>query len=238
MSVIQLGEKKMMKILLVDDDLELGTMLSEYLIAEGFNASLVLTGKAGIEGAMSGEYSAMILDIMLPDMSGIDVLRQVRKNRRLPIIMLTAKGDNIDRVIGLEMGADDYMPKPCYPRELVARLRAVLRRVEEQHENHSDASIITYGDLTLNPATRSSEWRGAMFDLTASEFNLLELLLRSPDRVVSKDELSEKGLGRPREAYDRSIDVHISNIRQKLASLDGGDIMTIETVRSIGYRIR
>jgi len=228
----------MMKILLVDDDLELGTMLSEYLIAEGFNASLVLTGKAGIDGAMSGEYSAMILDIMLPDMSGIDVLRQVRKNSRLPIIMLTAKGDNIDRVIGLEMGADDYMPKPCYPRELVARLRAVLRRVEEQQEAPSDSSIIHYGDLTLNPATRSSQWRGALFDLTASEFNLLELLLRAPERVVSKDELSEKGLGRPREAYDRSIDVHISNIRQKLASLEGGDILTIETVRSIGYRIR
>jgi len=227
-----------MKILLVDDDLELGTMLCEYLIAEGFDANLVLSGKAGVEGAMSGEYSAMILDIMLPDMSGIDVLRQVRKNSRLPIIMLTAKGDNIDRVIGLEMGADDYMPKPCYPRELVARLRAVLRRVEEQQDTHSDSSTINYGDLTLNPATRSSEWQGVAFDLTASEFNLLELLLRSPERVVSKDELSEKGLGRPREAYDRSIDVHISNIRQKLASLKGGEVMTIETVRSIGYRIR
>ncbi len=121
-----------MNILLVDDDFELGTMLSEYLIAEGFAASLVLTGKAGVDGALSGDYHAMILDIMLPDMSGIDVLRQVRQHGRLPIIMLTAKGDNIDRVIGLEMGADDYMPKPCYPRELVARLRAVLRRVEEQ----------------------------------------------------------------------------------------------------------
>ena len=105
-----------MKILLVDDDVELGTMLSQYLIGEGFDASLVLTGKAGVEGALSGDYTAMILDIMLPDMSGIDVLRQVRQNSRIPVIMLTAKGDNIDRVIGLEMGADDYMPKPCYPR--------------------------------------------------------------------------------------------------------------------------
>jgi two-component system OmpR family response regulator len=227
-----------MKILLVDDDLELGTMLSEYLIAEGFNASLVLTGKAGIDGALSGEYTAMILDIMLPDMSGIDVLRQVRKNSRLPIIMLTAKGDNIDRVIGLEMGADDYVPKPCYPRELVARLRAVLRRFEEQPEVRSASAPVNYGDLTLNPSTRSSEWRGKEFELTASEFNLLELLLRSPERVVSKDELSEKGLGRPREAYDRSVDVHISNIRQKLLTLPGAEALTIETVRSIGYRIR
>ena len=226
-----------MKILLVDDDLELGTMLSQYLIAEGFDASLVLSGKAGVEGALSGQYSAMILDIMLPDMSGIDVLRQVRQNSRLPVIMLTAKGDNIDRVIGLEMGADDYMPKPCYPRELVARLRAVLRRVEEQPAAVENKDVISWGELTLNPATRISEWQQKPFDLTASEFNLLDLLLRSPERVVSKDELSEKGLGRPREAYDRSVDVHISNIRQKLAALTH-DTINIETVRSIGYRIR
>lgn len=226
-----------MKILLVDDDLELGTMLSEYLTAEGFNASLVLTGKAGVDGALSGEYIAMILDIMLPDMSGIDVLRDVRKKSRMPIIMLTAKGDNIDRVIGLEMGADDYMPKPCYPRELVARLRAVLRRFDERPEEVDDEIAINFGELTLNPSTRSSEWRGKPFDLTASEFNLLELLLRAPERVVSKDELSEKGLGRPREAYDRSVDVHISNIRQKLGALTD-NALSIETVRSIGYRIR
>ncbi|MEN5017586.1 response regulator transcription factor [Erwinia sp. Eh17-17] len=226
-----------MKILLVDDDLELGTLLSQYLIAEGFDASLVLMGRAGVEGALSGNYSAMILDIMLPDMSGIDVLRQVRQHGRLPVIMLTAKGDNIDRVIGLEMGADDYMPKPCYPRELVARLRAVLRRVEEQPAVPDNKEVAGWGELTLNPATRVSEWQKKPFDLTASEFNLLDLLLRSPDRVVSKDELSEKGLGRPREAYDRSVDVHISNIRQKLAALTH-DTINIETVRSIGYRIR
>ncbi|WP_411754997.1 response regulator transcription factor [Serratia sp. (in: enterobacteria)] len=226
-----------MKILLVDDDLELGTMLSEYLTAEGFNASLVLTGKAGVEGALSGDYTAMILDIMLPDMSGIDVLREVRKKSRLPIIMLTAKGDNIDRVIGLEMGADDYVPKPCYPRELVARLRAVLRRFEEQPEAVDKVSVLSFNELTLNPSTRSSAWQGKAFDLTASEFNLLELLLRWPERVVSKDELSEKGLGRPREAYDRSVDVHISNIRQKLGALTDNRL-SIETVRSIGYRIR
>jgi two-component system OmpR family response regulator len=174
---------------------------------------------------------------MLPDMSGIDVLREVRKKSRLPIIMLTAKGDNIDRVIGLEMGADDYVPKPCYPRELVARLRAVLRRFEEQPEAVDKVSVLSFNELTLNPSTRSSAWQGKTFDLTASEFNLLELLLRSPERVVSKDELSEKGLGRPREAYDRSVDVHISNIRQKLGALTDNRL-SIETVRSIGYRIR
>ncbi|NDL65435.1 response regulator transcription factor [Acerihabitans arboris] len=226
-----------MKILLVDDDQELGKMLSEYLTAEGFATSLVLTGKEGVIGALSGDYTAMVLDIMLPDMSGTDVLRQVRKSSRIPIIMLTAKGDNIDRVIGLEMGADDYMPKPCYPRELVARLRAVLRRFDELRDEPVEAGAVRYGELTLNPATRSSQWQGVSFDLTASEFNLLELLMRTPDRVVSKDDLSEKGLGRRREAYDRSVDVHISNIRQKLSVLPGSNL-SIETVRSIGYRIR
>lgn len=195
---------------------------------------MVLTGQEGGDGALSGDYTAMILDIMLPDMSGTDVLRQVRKSIRMPIIMLTAKGDNIDRVIGLEMGANDYMPKPCYPRELVARLRAVLRCFDERPEQ---AGVASFGDLLLNPATRTSLWQGKPFDLTASEFNLLELLIRAPDRVVSKDDLSEKGLGRRREAYDRSVDAHISNIRQKLTLLPGSSL-GIETVRSIGYRIR
>ncbi|TCW00486.1 response regulator transcription factor [Biostraticola tofi] len=226
-----------MNILLVDDDRELGKMLSEYLTAEGFATSLVLTGKEGVEGALSGQYTAIILDIMLPDMSGTDVLRQVRKSSRIPIIMLTAKGDNIDRVIGLEMGADDYMPKPCYPRELVARLRAVLRRFDELPDKTVPEGIVTYDKLTLNPATRGSLWQDKPFDLTASEFNLLELLMRAQDRVVSKDDMSEKALGRRREAYDRSIDVHISNIRHKLSLLPGCTL-SIETVRSIGYRIR
>lgn len=135
------------------------------------------------------------------------------------------------------MGADDYMPKPCYPRELVARLRAVLRRFDERPEQPAEAGVESFGDLILNPATRTSLWRGKAFDLTASEFNLLELLIRAPDRVVSKDDLSERGLGRRREAYDRSVDVHISNIRQKLSLLPGSSL-GIETVRSIGYRIR
>ncbi|WP_347254290.1 response regulator transcription factor [Leminorella grimontii] len=225
-----------MQILLVDDDVELGSMLKEYLTAEGFSATVALTGQDGVDGALSGRYGAMILDIMLPDMSGIDVLNKVRKQSRIPIIMLTAKGDNIDRVIGLEMGADDYVPKPCYPRELVARLRAVLRRFEEHIEPPSGA-VATFRELSLDSSQRISAWKGTPFELTASEFNLLLLLVREKDRVVSKDELSEVGLGRPREAYDRSVDVHISNIRQKLGQV-AGDALSIETVRSIGYRIR
>ncbi|KGD72430.1 CpxR [Tatumella morbirosei] len=226
-----------MKILLVDDDHELGTMLSQYLEGEGFATELVTTGKEAISSAASGQYNAMILDIMLPDMSGIDVLRQIRQRSRLPVIMLTAKGDNIDRVIGLEMGADDYVPKPCYPRELVARLRSVMRRIDEQPAPAEKKDVLMRGELTLNPATRVTAWKGEAFDLTASEFNLLELLMSASDRVVSKDELSEKALGRQREAYDRSVDVHVSNIRQKLSKLTN-DQLNIETVRSIGYRIR
>ncbi|HHQ4474781.1 response regulator transcription factor [Aeromonas sp. S41-2] len=223
-----------MKILLVDDDLELGTMLSEYLGGEGFTTTHVLTGKSGVQHALSGNYAAVVLDIMLPDLNGSEVLRQIRHASQIPVIMLTAKGDNIDRVIGLEMGADDYVPKPCYPRELVARLRAVLRRVEPA-KTGKDNSLRLAG-LTLSPATRQCHWQASPLELTATEFNLLELLLRSPERVVSKDELSLHGLGRPREPYDRSVDVHICNIRQKLQAL-AGEAIGIETVRSIGYRL-
>lgn len=225
-----------MKILLVDDDLELGTMLSEYLGGEGFATTHVLTGKSGVQHALSGNYAAVVLDIMLPDLNGSEVLRQIRRDSRIPVIMLTAKGDNIDRVIGLEMGADDYVPKPCYPRELVARLRAVLRRVEPVPANPGKEQGLRLGELVLSPATRQCHWQTQPLELTATEFNLLELLLRSPERVVSKDELSLHGLGRPREPYDRSVDVHICNIRQKLQAL-AGDAIGIETVRSIGYRL-
>lgn len=225
-----------MKILLVDDDLELGTMLSEYLGGEGFATTHVLTGKSGVQHALSGNYAAVVLDIMLPDLNGSEVLRHIRRDSRIPVIMLTAKGDNIDRVIGLEMGADDYVPKPCYPRELVARLRAVLRRVEPAPANPGKEQGLRLGELVLSPATRQCHWQTQPLELTATEFNLLELLLRSPERVVSKDELSLHGLGRPREPYDRSVDVHICNIRQKLQAL-AGDAIGIETVRSIGYRL-
>ncbi|EPC4028455.1 response regulator transcription factor [Aeromonas salmonicida] len=225
-----------MKILLVDDDLELGTMLSEYLGGEGFVITHVLAGKSGVQHALSGNYVAVVLDIMLPDINGSEVLRQIRHDSMIPVIMLTAKGDNIDRVIGLEMGADDYVPKPCYPRELVARLRAVLRRVEPAPAPAGKGDGLRLAELTLSPATRQCHWQGEPLELTATEFNLLELLLRAPERVVSKDELSLHGLGRPREPYDRSVDVHICNIRQKLQAL-AGEAIGIETVRSIGYRL-
>lgn len=225
------------RILLVDDDAELSAMLGEYLAAEGFEADSVLNGEAGVDAALSGKYAAVVLDVMLPRLSGVEVLRRIREKSRVPIIMLTAKGDNIDRVVGLEMGADDYVPKPCYPRELVARLRAVLRRTGEAEPARGSAEWLIAGPLKLSPALRQVICNGDAVELTVSEFNLLETLILAGDRVVSKDELSTAALGRPREAYDRSVDVHVSNLRQKLQKA-AGDAVEILTARGVGYRLK
>jgi DNA-binding response OmpR family regulator len=222
-------------VLLIDDDAELGAMLSEYLAGEGIETSLAATGEDGVAAALSQAYDAVVLDVMLPRMSGVEVLRRLRQSSRIPIIMLTAKGDDIDRVVGLEMGADDYLAKPCYPRELVARLRAVLRRTAQAQAPLPSAPLELAG-LSLSPAHRRASWAGLPVELTVSEFNILEALMRGGGEVVSKDELSERALGRIREAYDRSVDVHVSNLRQKLQAVAGAAI-EIVTVRAIGYRI-
>ena len=227
----------MINILLIDDDVELSQMLSEYLTNEGFNIKSVYLGKDAIDEALSGKYRAAILDVMLPDINGIDVLKSIRQHCNMPVIMLTAKGDNIDRVLGLELGADDYIPKPCYPRELLARLRAVLRRFDEQTVELGDDKKYHFNGLTLDIPQRLCTWNGQVIDLTSTEFNLLVLLVKNSERVVTKEELSEVGLGRARELYDRSVDVHISNIRQKLYQVAQNDV-TIETIRAVGYRIR
>jgi DNA-binding response OmpR family regulator len=224
------------RILLIDDDAELGAMLAEYLGAEGFETSIVLNGEAGVEEALAGDFDAIILDVMLPGLGGVEVLRRIRQAAKTPVIMLTAKGDYVDRIVGLEMGADDYVPKPCYPRELVARLRAVLRRTSGDKPSGPDDALVM-GQLRISPARRSAEWNGRAFELTVTEFNLLEALLKGGDRVLTKDELSEKALGRPREMYDRSVDVHMSNLRHKLAAV-GWANACIETIRGIGYRMR
>lgn len=228
----------MINILLIDDDVELSQMLSEYLTNESFKVKVVPQGQEGINEALTGEYKAIILDIMLPDLNGIDVLKNIRQSLNTPVIMLTAKGDNIDRVLGLELGADDYIPKPCYPRELLARLRAVLRRMDDkQPYAELDDKKYQFHDLTLDIPQRLCMWKNITIELTSTEFNLLALLVKNNDRVVTKEELSEEGLGRARELYDRSVDVHISNIRQKLHQLTR-DAITIETIRAVGYRIR
>lgn len=224
------------RVLLIDDDAELGSMLTEYLGAEGFSTMVVSNGEDGVEAAMSGDHDVVILDVMLPQLNGVEALRRIRQTSGIPVIMLTAKGDHVDRIVGLEMGADDYVPKPCYPRELVARLRAVLRRTEG-NATPGRAQVLVLGGLRLVPAQRRAQWGDEPLDLTATEFNLLEALMRGSDRVLSKDELSEKALGRPREPYDRSVDVHVSNLRQKLFAL-AGEAVEIETVRGVGYRLK
>ncbi len=225
----------MTRVLLVDDDVELSAMLREYLGQEGFETAAVYDGAAGVEEALSGHYALVVLDVMLPGLSGVEALRRIRTRSRVPVLMLTARGDDVDRIVGLELGADDYVPKPCSPRELVARLRAILRRAEGG-EAQAAAGPLLAGPLTLWPEKRTAEWDGQPVELTSTEFNLLEVLARNVGRVVAKTELSERGLGRPLARFDRSLDVHVSSLRQKLGRLSDGR-SCIQTVRGVGYQL-
>lgn len=225
----------MSKLLLVDDDIELTTMLTEYLEREGFDITAVHNGDAAVREALNGDYALVVLDVMMPGMSGIEALSRIRTHSKMPVLMLTARGDDIDRIIGLELGADDYVPKPCMPRELVARIRAILRRTS------SDTTITNHeplqtGALTLYPEKRQTLWHGQALELTSTEFNLLEVLARQAGQPVSKADLSTHGLGRTLTRYDRSIDVHMSSIRHKLGNLPDGR-SCIQTVRGIGYQL-
>lgn len=225
----------MAKVLLVDDDVDLSAMLKEYLEHEGFAVDVVHDGETGVRLALADGHDIAVLDVMMPGISGIEALRRIRTATRMPVLMLTARGDDVDRVIGLELGADDYVPKPCTPRELVARLRAILRRTASVATAAEQTTILA-GRLRLWPDKRRAEWDGQPMDLTSTEFNLLEALARQVGNVVSKAALSELGLGRPLSRYDRSIDVHVSNLRQKLGSLPDGRSW-IQTVRGIGYQL-
>jgi len=217
-------------VLLADDDVALAEMLTEYLEREGFAVAAVHDGEAAARLAVTGEFQIVVLDVMMPRVDGIEALRRIRQASRVPVIMLTARGDDIDRIVGLELGADDYVAKPCTPRELTARLRAILRRV---HPPADDAGPLSVSGLALWPEKRRVEWQGRPVELTSMEFNLLEVLMRNAGRVVSKKELSEQALGRPLARFDRSIDVHLSSIRQKLGQGAG----LIRTVRGMGYHL-
>lgn len=224
------------RILLIDDDDAFTAMMAEYLESEGFACDRAHDPLDGLERALSGRFAAVVLDVMMPQLDGMELLRRLRRESALPVVMLTAKGDSIDRVVGLELGADDYLPKPVYPRELVARLRAVLRRVQSEPPAAGEKSELAVGPLRIAPAKREA-WLGEQpLVLTSTEFELLLQLARQPGDAITKDELSERALRRPREPYDRSVDVHISNLRQKLGTAGGG--VEIETVRAIGYRLR
>ncbi len=226
----------MVRVLLVDDDLELCSMQGEYLSNEGFAVQMYHDGESGLEEALSGDYDLILLDVMMPKLNGIEVLRRLRIHSNVPVLMLTAKGDDIDRIIGLELGADDYVSKPCTPRELVARVRAILRRADPDKQDSGQLQPLKVGSLAISAASRSATWHDELLDLTSTEFNLLEMLCRRAGRTISKEDLSLHTLGRPLARYDRSIDVHVSNLRQKLGTLKDGR-SPIQTIRGTGYQL-
>ena len=223
------------RVLVVDDDVELCDLVKEFLEPEGLQVEAVHNGNRGLERALTGEHALVVLDVMLPGMNGLDVLRKLRASSTVPVLLLTARGQDVDRIVGLELGADDYLPKPFNPRELVARIRAILRRTRsEAGERQAPQTSVHVGDVELNPATRTVLRSGEAVDLTAVEFNLLDVLLREAGRVVTRDELAKIALGRLFSPYDRSIDMHISKLRKKLGE-DGKGGERIKTVRGVGY---
>lgn len=223
-------------ILLIDDDRELTALLTEYLEREGLTASASHDGQSGELEALSGCYDLVVLDVMLPRLSGIEVLRRIRRATNVPVLLLTARGDDVDRIAGLDLGADDYVPKPCSPGELVARIRAILRRVSASQEDDAGRNPITSGDLTIWPGVRKVEWRGKPLELTGTEFNLLEELVRNAGHIVSKEQLSLNALGRALTPFERRIDVHISSIRNKLGPRADGQPWIIG-IRGQGYQL-
>jgi two-component system response regulator CpxR len=221
----------MERLLLIDDDAELSKLVARFLAGEGFETAWASCGEAGIEAALAQPYSLILLDVMMPDTGGFEVLRRIRQRSRVPVLMLTARGDTHDRVRGLELGADDYLPKPFDPAELAARVRAILRRSVPQGLL---APAVAFGDIELDPGAREVRRGGALVDLTTVEFDLLAALLRSPGATVSREDLVRGVLRREFSPFDRSIDTHVCNLRRKLGPLaDGGE--RIKGVRGAGY---
>jgi DNA-binding response OmpR family regulator len=226
----------MQRVLVVDDDVELCELLAQYLKAEGFDLEAVANGEQGVGRALSGDHALVVLDVMLPAMQGFEVLRQIRAQSPIPVLMLTARGDDLDRILGLELGADDYLPKPFNPRELAARIRAILRRAKPQPPELAPQlrEPILLGDLELDNAARVVRRGGELLNLTTVEFQLLEVLLRAAGQVVTREVLVRDVLGREFSPFDRSIDVHVSNLRKKLGPHPDGT-ERIKGVRGFGY---
>lgn len=225
------GTIRAAELLLIDDDRELADMLREFLAPDRLALSARTSGEQGLEAIRSGNYDLVILDIMLPRMTGLDVLQQIRKFSDLPVIMLTARGDDVDRIIGLEFGADDYLAKPFNPRELIARIRAILRRAQPSADRPQRYRA---GAIELDPRAREARVDGRLLRLTGTELEVLRCLLETPGEVVSRDVLSERALGRRLLPYDRSVDTHISNLRGKLERAGAGDNL-IQSRRGVGY---
>ncbi|MDO6680717.1 MULTISPECIES: response regulator [unclassified Oceanobacter] len=226
----------MKSILLIDDDTELGELLQEYLAMEGFELTPVHDGESGLEQALKGDYDLVLLDVMLPKIHGFEVLRRIRAESQVPVIMLTARGESVDRVLGLEHGADDYIAKPYHHHELVARIRALFRRIDMTGDSSAPVAegAIQVGSLVLTPSDRGVCLDGENLVLTGAEFGVLQCMMEHAGELVSKDTLSMSALGRSLMAYDRSIDMHVSNLRKKLGHREDGSDW-IKTVRSRGY---
>ena len=223
-------------ILIIDDDEELCELLTAFLTKEHFTVTSVHDGRVGLENALANQYDIILLDVMLPSMNGLEVLRELQAHSQTPVLMLTARGDEVDRVVGLEIGADDYLAKPCSPRELVARLRAILRRVERSHSKAEDVpEQIRIGEFVMDFNLRTVTVAGEAIRLTVTEFDVLACLCREKNKVLSKEVLYEKALGRSIELYDRSLDMHISHLRTKLGQYRQS--LEIKTARGVGYLI-
>ncbi len=230
------NEFPLTRILMIDDDVKLCRLVKDYLTPMGYEVETVHTGPQGLAKVTSGDYQAVILDVMLPGMDGFEVLRQIRRVSTVPVLLLTALGDESDRIVGLEIGADDYLPKTFSTRELLARLRAVTRRsalTAQQAKVVSETEVVV-NELRLQPAARKAVLREQVLSLTAVEFDLLLCLARAADRVLSREQLLDEISGRDYEVFDRSIDVHISLLRRKLGD-DPKNPRFIKTIRSVGY---
>ncbi len=225
----------MQRVLVIDDDIGLCELVAEYLEPEGYKVEAVHDGESGVRRALSAEHELAVLDVMLPGINGFEVLRRIRARSRLPIVMLTARGEDVDRIVGLEIGADDYLPKPFNPRELVARINAVLRRArpDESIEKQPRETLVV-GDIEMDDRTRTVRRAGEAVELTAVEYDLLKKLLQMPGHVLTKEELVKDVLHRNLSPFDRSIDMHISNLRKKLGHHVRG-AERIKTVRGVGY---
>lgn len=224
---------RMDKILIIDDDVALCELVTEYLEPLGFQVEALYRGDSGADRALQGEHSIVVLDVMLPGLNGFDVLRRIRTTSKMPVLMLTARGDDVDRIVGLEIGADDYLPKPFNPRELAARIRAILRRSSSE-QSQETGQRLSIGDVEMEIGTRLVRRAGEVIELTAVEHDVLEKLLRAAGRVVTREELSREVLGRSLSPFDRSIDMHISNLRKKLGHHVGA-AERIKTIRGVGY---
>jgi two-component system response regulator CpxR len=218
------------RLLLIDDDTELCALLSEFLSREGFDVTCEHDGKSGLQRALAGGADLILLDVMLPGLDGFEILRQLRRSASVPVLMLTARGEDVDRIVGLELGADDYLPKPFNPRELAARIRAILRRAEARSPENPER--LEVNGVALDTGTREVTVDGKAVELTTYEFDILEMLMRSAGRVLSRDDLMERLYNRKATPYDRSIDMHISHLRRKLET----SRPRIKTIRGVGYQ--